>query len=276
MKSKTIVFFITAKTHLHVGSGDSNFGIIDNLVQRDPVTKIPCIHGSSLKGAIKEYCEEILDWKQSGISEEVFGTDTIGKRKTEKTEFMKGSHGFFQAHLLSMPARCNFMPFFRATSKETIQSFLNDLVQFDSPDATDVKKALQPLLEIPVQKGQPVIFINKSGKIEDWPTRYETFDASGAEKYLGKNIALLDWEDFQTLSNDNNLPVIARNQLDNGESKNLWYEQVVPKESLFYTMMLAPHNSDQILQIADNGRPLIQLGANATVGYGYCRFNLLN
>jgi CRISPR-associated protein Cmr4 len=44
-------YLIHCKTNLHAGSGDTNYGIIDKMVQRDPVTELPCIYSSSLKGS---------------------------------------------------------------------------------------------------------------------------------------------------------------------------------------------------------------------------------
>ena len=43
---------ITCQTNLHAGTGAADQGIIDNLVQRDHVDRIPCIYASSLKGAL--------------------------------------------------------------------------------------------------------------------------------------------------------------------------------------------------------------------------------
>ena len=51
------VFKITAKTNLHVGNeSGGDYTIIDKAIQRDPLTGLPCINSSSLKGAINEYC----------------------------------------------------------------------------------------------------------------------------------------------------------------------------------------------------------------------------
>lgn len=68
------------------------------------------------------------------------------------------------------------------------------------------------------------------------------------------------------------LPVIARNYLDNGISKNLWYEEVVPRESVFVTCFQAP---DAVLADALHDK-VVQLGGNATVGYGFCLFTQLS
>jgi len=59
--------------------------------------------------------------------------------------------------------------------------------------------------------------------------------------------------------------------LDNGESKNLWYEQVLPAETVLYTIIQEDGN---VLKDALNGQ-VVQIGANATIGYGYCKFELI-
>ena len=46
---------IECLTNLHVGSGDLNYNIIDNEVERDAVTGYPIVHASGLKGALKEH-----------------------------------------------------------------------------------------------------------------------------------------------------------------------------------------------------------------------------
>lgn len=76
---------------------------------------------------------------------------------------------------------------------------------------------------------------------------------------------------FSELCNDENLPIIARNVLKNGLSDNLWYEQVVPAETIFYAIIQEP---GEVLKNAINGK-IIQIGANATVGYGYCKFECI-
>lgn len=53
---KQNVWFITAKTNLHVGNENtSSYGLIDKAIQRDALTNLPCINSSSLKGALNEY-----------------------------------------------------------------------------------------------------------------------------------------------------------------------------------------------------------------------------
>ncbi|MEM6397420.1 MAG: RAMP superfamily CRISPR-associated protein [Bacteroidota bacterium] len=71
-----------------------------------------------------------------------------------------------------------------------------------------------------------------------------------------------------------NLPIVARNYLNNGVSENLWYEEFVPREAVFATIIQGPKAQMKELQEIDG--KVIQIGGNATVGYGYCLFTLEN
>ena len=65
----------------------------------------------------------------------------------------------------------------------------------------------------------------------------------------------------------------CRKMLDNGESKQLWYEEIVPHESVFYTIVIG--NDEKTLNIFINAlndiNNIVQFGGNASVGYGLCR-----
>jgi CRISPR-associated protein Cmr4 len=103
-----------------------------------------------------------------------------------------------------------------------------------------------------------------------------------------ENLAIFNDEDFNEAVS--NLPVIARNALDNGKSVNLWYEEVVPRESIFYTVLCYYNNIDDTKK-DQRGRSdknkfdmayklfeekllkdSIQIGANASIGYGITNF----
>ena len=222
---RTHVFTITAKTNLHVGNeSGGEFSIIDKAIQRDPLTGLPCINSSSLKGAINEYCCNALKWREDTLIR-LFGSDK-GKRKTDS---QKGETIFFDAKLLFLPQQDENELFHYATSANAL-AMMNDRVKlFDS-----------------------------------------TFSYSKPDNFNGK--AVLDVGDKLTaICSDDNLPIIARNVLDNGESKNLWYEQVLPAETVLYTII---QEEGEALKGALNGK-LVQIGANATIGYGYCKFELL-
>ena len=77
---------------------------------------------------------------------------------------------------------------------------------------------------------------------------------------------------FGEMCKDENLPVIARNVLENGRSANLWYEQVIPAETVFFAVIQEEGEELSNALDGDGDGTIIQIGANATIGYGYCRF----
>lgn len=79
------------------------------------------------------------------------------------------------------------------------------------------------------------------------------------------------FDEFAFLCSDDSLPIIARNCLESGESVNLWYEQVLPSKSILGAIIQTEKEED--LEVLDG--KVIQIGANATIGYGYCKFTKL-
>ncbi len=124
------------------------------------------------------------------------------------------------------------------------------------------------LLAIPEQR----VGENSSYKLVYSKQEVDNFLAKA--KTLGAKDIALDtskWEEsenFNSLCSDDNLPIIARNCLENGESTNLWYEQVLPSQSVLATIIQT--NNAEDLDILNGA--IVQIGANATIGYGYCKF----
>ena len=85
------------------------------------------------------------------------------------------------------------------------------------------------------------------------------------------NWILLSDGDFKMVCDNYNLPVIARNNLD-GDG-NLWYEQFVPSQSLFLFFSISNDVNLKLTDFID--KKTIQIGANATVGQGFCKFTKL-
>lgn len=228
-------WLIIAETNLHVGDESvNNYGVIDLSIQRNPLTGIPCIHSSSLKGAIKEYISE--KWNKEieynkVDCKKVFGSEKGGKDEDTK----KGEAIFFDAELLALPVQdTDGKYYFKLAydSEGVIQPFSEKLKKMGVDVETDI-----------LSKICGAVGIKEDQKIDK------------------KN-------KFNELCNNENLPIIARNCLKNGESDNLWYEQVLPAKSVLGTLI---DTDDDNLVEAMNGK-IIQIGANATIGYGYCNF----
>lgn len=245
---KTILF-IQAETNLHVGSENTTVaGLIDKTVQRDALTSIPCINASSLKGAMNEYATNELNLS----SEEriaIFGVDKNDKAR----ETAKGRCIFFDASLLLLPVQDDKNFYKLVTCEKQIMDFLS----------------LAAKMGIEYEYNEFLSVLQKND------TRF--------------NKTLVSFEVFKELCDDYELPIIARNSLSgNG---NLWYEQVMPRKAVFGALLVA---EDKVEVLVKNDKQeevkavdvnaalkkfdnkIVQIGANATVGYGFCTFKIIN
>lgn len=235
---KNSTWLITAKTNLHVGDENtSSYGtIIDKSIQRDALTGLPCINSSSLKGALNEFFVDFVERERETEIDlkKIFGSD---KSKNGKDgDFTKGSYAFFDANLLFLPVQGKDELFYWATCDAILNRYRERLSQFGVECLLNTEELI---IELKALLGRDKI-------------RVERF----SEK------------DFKELCNNENLPIIARNRLSNGESTNLWYEQILPQETVFYTMFLS---NDRLIENTLKEQ-IVQIGANATIGYGYCKF----
>ena len=63
-------------TNMHVGNGDVNYNIIDNEVEKDPVTGYPTVNASGVKGALREFFNGDSELRQYVST--LFGADKAG------------------------------------------------------------------------------------------------------------------------------------------------------------------------------------------------------
>jgi CRISPR-associated protein Cmr4 len=264
---------------MHVGSGDANYGIIDKLVQRDPVTQYPIIHASSLKGALREF---FMEQKLDGVDKNKFINCVFGSGPKETKELKNGDYRFFSADLFLLPVRSSHQQYYLATNKDIAKNHIDklDLLGIKNDEVNDLPQKLEALLKVEVSE-KPVLFKGEDKTmLEDYEAALQSSVPSEItvlnDKY-GKKLALFG-ENFKGLSD--NLPVIARNQLENGKSENLWYEEIVPHQSRFITYVSVPkvpevENFFETFNRELTGS-LVQVGANGSIGYGLCKFELLN
>ena len=182
--------------------------------------------------SLKGALNEYFSVKEKGKLDmvNVFGSDKTGVIK----DTQKGSTVFFDANILFIPVRSNEELYSLATCNSVLDKFRSRMEAFGIPCESKNEELFAKLkMKFP-----------KAKLIED--------------------------RCFIDSCEDDNLPIIARNRLDNGESANLWYEQILPSETVFYTIFLSKEKSidEELLE-----KKIVQIGANATIGYGYCMFN---
>lgn len=232
---EAIIVILECLTNLHAGNGDVNYNIIDNEVEKDPVTGYPVINASGVKGALRKH------FKNNEDEQNWFGKDAQGKLK------------ILGANMLAMPLRASKgeKAFYRVSTDLMIQKF-NEFCD---------------------------IFLNQNGKIPKWEPvdsmiAVETFKLDEKITFHGAStkydLYRIKTEDLRKIE----LPVIARNKLEDGISDNLWYEEVVPHESIFYFPVFVEDTDRELLKKfikALKDSSIIQFGGNASIGYGLCK-----
>lgn len=250
-----IVYKITCVTNLHVGSGEANFDVIDNTVEKDPVTELPTINSSGVKGALRQYFVE--RGVESKDITDIFGSSP--KKSAEKTnsntaddkdksknepKTIPGQVKFYQADLLARPARASKgdKSYYMVTSDVAVAQHIQKMKIFAHTNINAVPKNCDEVGVEGITAEKEIELLNESFKmIEDIELR------------------------------DMPLPVLARNQLEDGISNNLWYEQVVPHKSIF-TFAVSSESAEILNSFAKvvKKNPYIQFGGNASIGYGLC------
>lgn len=268
MKTKLII--MKCITDLHVGSGDETYSFIDNEVEKDCLTKLPVIHSSGIKGALREFFENNLNKNEDDERkiEKIFGS----KSKQEEERTKPGYIKFIAADLLARPVRSSkgAKPYYMVTTPSTIdklQEWMDLVGDEDLKTTCTLSEYKQTSEEI---------------KIEDITlTNYQTLSIHD-QTIVGSSTPQEKYKNNLFVVSDNELgkiplPVLARNELINGKSNNLWYEEIVPHESILMFPIIC-NNIDVAIMDAFTSKidgQVIQFGGNASVGYGLCRLFVL-
>ncbi len=276
-------YIIKTLTNTHVGAGDTEFGIVDNLIQRDPVRRLPVFHSSSLKGALREHmeAEPFLD---KDCLKLIFGN------KTKSENLSAGEVKFYEARLLALPLRSSTLVYHNATAPFVFLDFLETLSTFGiTGDDTNGLKTLFKDIKNKFEKKDSSDFCvfgeNNRPIIEDFE---KSCVCNGRIESLGESIKALCNLQFDNLAVfkddlfkqicESSIPVIARNSLDEqGISQNLFYEEVLPRQTTLWFMLgrNKKYVDEQCYENFENKliNDLIQIGANASIGYGVTRIS---
>lgn len=232
---KTTLYTIECISNLHVGNGQDNDGVIDKLIQKDVVSGFPCINSSSLKGALREHCEA---WNNKHENTKVDIERIFGKKVNGAENCAPGAYRFLDAMLLSIPRPTEDQPYVMMTCDAITNELVSRAEALGLSLGQDAEAAAAAVLKL---------------------AKVEAAGKCGFAK-------------FQNYVSDEELPVIARNRLENGQSKNLWYEQVLPRKSRLAFFVMHGGEIDGHFNAAVTST-LVQIGANATVGYGICKIH---
>lgn len=281
---KVAFFTITAKTPLHAGAGGENFWIVDNLVQRDSTTNLPCIYSTSLKGAIREYMRDYLRVNNEKPVSVVEGQES----NLNNNEWIKSLFKIFGVDRSDTDLKEDELSKLLFSQNETEENTGESLGLEKAPTAMRMRKMNYPgefrffqadLLSIPILKdGHSVYKVSCeylknifAEKLDLFNVKISGNDLTGIFNHVND---ISDLE-FCEKVDDYNLPVIARNHLEDGNSANLWYEQVLPRETkLFFPVLYQTEELMETFKKAIESNP-VQIGANASVGYGFCKIKFI-
>ena len=281
------MYMIETLSNMHVGSGDTLFGIVDNLIQRSPVTGVPVIHSSGLKGALREYFENQL----AAELNELFG-DPVDN-KPEKQDDLKNSPGhliFFEANMITLPLRSNQNVYYNCTSEEVLLDYLSFMKDFVKNDLNydEIKDNFLKSMSL---DSYDFYYFNDAVdlEIEDYTKgkKYPT-DLPGTIKTFLLDFCKIDVEHLAIFNSTlfsricmDSIPVIARNYIkDDGTSGNLFYEEVVPRKTKLYFVLGCDSYLNQENKIPVKTKfetefqkkgNIYQFGANYSIGYGFSK-----
>ena len=273
MNSKN--YAVRCITNLHMGSGEANFNVVDNEVQRDPVTNAPAMFSSGVKGALRSHFDTV---KPEAVKT-LFGSSIDETRGGKGEGLTPGALKFLSGNLLLLPVRAakGHAPYYMVTTQRLLQEWAYLYHTFTGKELVQGLEAAIAKLQ---QDKAYVNFHPVTIKLE--LREFAAGELGTIDKVIvaalgkvievaGQNLVILPEEQAQRAYQ--HLPVMARNQLDNGISKNLWYEEVVPHGAVFYFSVLDDGTQEgaQALQAFADGierEPLVQCGGHATVGDG--------
>ena len=262
---------LLAETHIHPGAGQSE-GAVDLPVAREKTTDYPFVPGSGVKGAMRDLAERQFN---DGTVERIYG------RPDGAGELLLSD-----AKLLLLPVRCLSRCYLWLTCPHLIERFQRDRqrVTQQAPEKFDFGA---------LATGDPPPILCAGTTEEKLFLEERLFTRKGdlpnglvelvsplvgheeAKTRLPEQLAVVTNDDFAWFARYA-LPVHAHNVLDeNKTSKNLWYEETLAPDTLFYSVALFRNGSAEQhiegLFFTGNGRPYLQLGGNETVGQGWFR-----
>jgi CRISPR-associated protein Cmr4 len=284
------LLFLHAQTGLHPGSGTA-LGTVDLPVQRERHTQWPVIPGSTLKGILRDACR-----RSTGNNGDLFAA--FGP-ETAEADKHAGALSLTDARILAFPVRSLKGVFAWVTCPAVLERLKRDLNlartngnAFSLPTGPAKDKAL-------CQQNGPLIVDGNKLVLEEfefertsdadavaaWVSQRAVGDEATQER-LQSHLVVLHDDDFTHFVR-HATEVVARVGLDY-ERKTvkqgaLFYEEFLPAETLFYSVVLASASrrdghgksaADILKYLGDNLPPILQIGGDETIGKGLCAVRL--
>jgi CRISPR-associated protein Cmr4 len=259
---KTILLGMLAETAIHPGTGRSG-GVIDLPVAREAATDYPFIAGSSLKGALRDRTESALE-KGKELADRWFGkADTAGELLVS------------DARLLLLPVRSLTGSYRWLTCPHIFERLCRDMRRAGLPFDANVPEVAKAAVHT---HGSGTIYLEErqfsivgQAEVQLIKVLSALIPHEVTRGRIDKTLAVVSDDDFAWFARYA-LPVQARNVLDDEtkQSKNLWYEESLPADTLMYSVVAGRNNAaEETLKLLFEDDAYIQVGGNETVGEGW-------
>ncbi|MGI9951584.1 type III-B CRISPR module RAMP protein Cmr4 [Moorellaceae bacterium AZ2] len=265
---KSAVLGLLAETSLHPGVGQV-VGAVDLPVARERPTSYPVIVGSSLKGSLRDRAEQLWGVEDKRIVRIFGGPDNAGSVLVT------------DARLLLLPVRSLQGHYKWVTCPYLLERLQRDLQLAGMPKSFTIPRPENG--EAVTSRGQGFLFLeelsfrvrtggNELSVLINTLKQFIRHDA--VRDRLPAGLAIISDDEFAYFARYG-LAVNARNVLDNETktSQNLWYEETIPPDTLFYALLFARDKEgsdlDEVKAIFHD-RPYLQVGGNETIGQGWC------
>ncbi len=296
---KALACGIYTVSPLHVSTGQAE-GAIDLPVVKEPHTGFPVIPASSLKGVARDALEGIVSKDELNrlfgptVEETTGAASKAAGDQDRAASLFAGALVFTEARLVAYAVRSLNRPFLYVTSRLVLERLARDL----KAAKIDLGQLSLPADGAPVLVADPVL--TKTLVLEDLVYTKDIAKSSDVEKigkaltallpasevertsrWLEKSLVVIPDQDFAMLAR--RLPVRARIRLDENKTTNsdrggnLWYEEQVPSDCLFVSLVGARRGRGDALQLFHKHRSRVevtQIGGNETVGEGICFWTL--
>lgn len=282
------LLFIHAQTPLHPGSGTA-LGTVDLPVQRERHTQWPVIPGSALKGILRDACR-----RASGNDDDLFAA--FGP-ETAEADKHAGALSLTDARILAFPVRSLKGVFAWVTCPAVLERLVRD-VNLAHANGAALQVPNAPAKDKAICKSDSPLLVDGNNLVLEEFEFERAGDADGAAQWVaehafGENdnftperikshLVILHDDDFTHFVR-HATEVVARVGLDyerkTVKSGALFYEEFLPAETLFYSVILASPSrreghgktAREILDYLRGKMPaILQIGGDETIGKGLC------
>ncbi|NMB41344.1 MAG: type III-B CRISPR module RAMP protein Cmr4 [Firmicutes bacterium] len=255
------------ETSMHPGA-ESSTGVVDLPVAREVNTNYPVLVGSSLKGALRESVEERVGEKWAN---EIFGAQN-----------QIGNVAITDGRLLLLPVRTLIGHYKWVTCPYILERYFRDLKltghEIKSIGKIAIKDEEHAMFRASDEELflEEIIFTRQGDEVlEKVAEKIKPliFHQSLRDRLLEQLVLVSD--DVFSYYARYGLEVRARNRLESETktSAGLWYEECLPADTLFYSMLLPrTGREDSLANLMEvfAEKPYIQIGGNETIGQGWC------